>query len=116
MKKVLIVEKNDFTCDILAESLLLLSCKPVIYKFNQVLAITFIEEDPDIVIIEQKIFLKNRHLFVHDQRKLSKACIILTSNTISDPDWIEKTGADFFLLKPYDLETLSQIVQKAEVY
>lgn len=113
MKKVLIVEKNEFTCEILAESLLLLSCTPVIYNFNQVLAIAFIEEDPDIVIIEQKIFLKNKHLFIRDQRKLSKAFIILTSNTISDPDSIEKTGADFFLLKPYDLSTLSEIVQKA---
>lgn len=115
MKKVFVIEKDQFSCDMLAESLLLLNYSPVLIKSIQNLGLEFIEADPDIVIINQNLFVLNKHLFVHNKKRLSKACIILTSNTLSDPSKIKELGADLFILKPYDLKTLSDVLLRSNI-
>lgn len=118
MKKVLIIEKDNYTAEVLAESLIYFNCIPVVYDSNKSLAIELIEAAPDVIIIHRSLFVRNRQLFISSMNpgeRLLSASIILTSNALLDPERLRELGAHFFLFKPFDLQVLSEVLKRVDL-
>lgn len=117
MHKIFIIEKDRYTSEVLAESILSLNYEPVIFNYDQSIADALTAVDPYIVIINLQIYKSNRELFISlmaPKKKLLDACLILTSANLVDPESIREYGADFFLFKPYGLADLKSVLQRVE--
>ena len=110
MKKVLIVESDDQVADSTAAMVNALGYEAIIHRAGDILAVSFIEISPDLVIIYRKLFLKNRQLFIENGYKLSDASLIVTSGAYLTPERIKELGADYFLHKPYSEQDLKTIL------
>ena len=118
MHKIFIIEKDRYTSEVLAESLLSLNYEPVIFNYDQSIADALIAVNPYIVIINMQLYKNNRELFISlmaPKQKLLDACLIITSANLIDPESIREYGADFFLFKPYGLADLNSVLQRVEI-
>lgn len=116
MKRVLIVEHDELTTEVLSDSVSVLSYQSITLPPGNSLALALIEFDPEVIIISRKLFVKNRQLFIsalNPNERLCAAVIIITSNAILDPQRVKELGAHFFLFKPFDLATLQQVLESA---
>ncbi|MDB5014083.1 MAG: hypothetical protein JWQ25_2285 [Daejeonella sp.] len=115
MRNVLIIERNDFTSEILSDCLKTLKYVPFIYNPT----LSFIDNitvfKPMAIIFNLTLYRNNSYLpsLEIKQQLKSKPALILSSNTLIDPDTLRDLNADFFLHKPYDIETLSNVLNRA---
>lgn len=111
MKKILVVERDDFTTLMIQESLSDLGY----YAFtcdNQELSVNLINIDPDIVLINLTLYIKNKQLFYNGRERLTNSRVVLTSSLIRDPIHFKEIGADSFVLKPFDVDTLKNVIER----
>jgi DNA-binding response OmpR family regulator len=116
VKKVLIVEHDKLTAEILRDSVSVLNFQSFNLQDGESLAIALIDLDPEIIIISRQLFIKHKQLFIsstNPNERLSEALIVITSNALLDPDRVRELGAHFFLFKPFDLSTLQQVLESA---
>lgn len=115
MRKVLIVESDEQEAEYAAKLVTELGYKAVICTPDKVLAILFIDLEPDIVIIYRKLFLKNRQLFIAGEReRLSNAFLLVTSGAFLTPERVQELGVDGFIHKPFALKDLKELFRKSE--
>ncbi|WP_207427547.1 response regulator transcription factor [Pedobacter sp. SYSU D00535] len=117
MKRVLIVEKDVFTAEMIAEALQILHYRPTIHHSSDVLAIQLVDIEPEIVIINRPLLLKHRHLFVESSNpseKLVKAAIVITSNAFLTSSRVAELGGDAYLQKPFTLEGLASVLDTVQ--
>ncbi len=118
MTKAFVFEKDSFTSDILAQTLDSLGFVTYVYQSNLDLTGQLMEADAKVVFVNLHLFKIYRHYFVSmikASQKLYNHCIVLTSGELEDPDEIRELGADYFLLKPYGLRTLSDLLVRAKL-
>ena len=115
MKKVLIVESEEEQALITAAAVNALGFEPIILQPGQLLAVVFIELNPDIVIIYRKFFIKNRQLFIEGEDRLSDAYLIITSGAFLTPERVRELGADRYLRKPFQAEDVEAAITEYKV-
>lgn len=115
-KKVLIVESDERAAEDVAVMVRKLDHEAIVLQQGQILALLFIEVEPDVVIIYRKQFIKNRQLFIEGTKRLSDARLIITSGAYLNGDRINELGVDCFLQKPVASADLEEIISHCEVF
>ncbi|MBC7745154.1 MAG: response regulator transcription factor [Flavobacterium sp.] len=116
-ERIFIVETDPYSAEMLAETLETFSYDPVIFDERKDLAVQLWEADPHMVIINSRLFQRNKQVFVslkNTEEKVFDPCLILTSGDLVDPQEIRALEADYFLFKPYDMKILSDLLMKVE--
>lgn len=115
MRNVLIIERNEFTSEILSDCLKTLNYVPYIYDATLSFKDNVASIKPMAVIFNLTLFQNNSYLpsLEIKQQLNSNHSLILSSNTLLDPDTLRALNADFFLHKPYDIEILSDVLNRA---
>lgn len=114
---IFIMETDPYSAEMLADTLETFRYEPVIFDEGKDLAVQLSETAPKMVIINSRIFEKNKQVFVSLKNKedtLFGASLILTSGDLVDPQIIRELEADYFLYKPYDMKILSDLLIKVE--
>ena len=114
---IFIVETDPYSAEMLAETLETFCYDPVIFDEGKDLAVQLWEADPHMVIINSRLFQRNKQVFVslkNTEEKIFDPCLILTSGDLVDPQEIRSLEADYFLFKPYDMKILSDLLMKVE--
>ena len=114
---IFIIENDPYSAEMLADTLEAFRYEPVIFDEAKDLAVQLSETAPRMVIINRRIFEKNKQVFVSlkaREDRLFGACLIVTSGDLVDPQEIRELEADYFLFKPYDMKILSDLLLKVE--
>ncbi|MDB5120002.1 MAG: hypothetical protein JWN56_1220 [Sphingobacteriales bacterium] len=115
MRNVLIIERDDFTSEILSDCLKTLNYIPFIYNPALSFKNNITTFKPMAIIFNLTLFQSNSYLPALEikQHLTSKPSLILSSNILIDPDTLRSLNADFFLHKPYDIEILANVLNRA---
>jgi len=115
MHNVLIIERDDFTAEILSDCLKTLNYIPLIYNPSLSFKDNISTFKPMAIIFNLTLFQNSNYLpsLEIKQHVTDKPCLILSSSKLIDPDSVRGFNANFFLHKPYDIEILAEVLARA---
>ena len=113
MLNVLIIESKHSSAEIMADCINYLDLNPFIYDYKISFSKNLKQFDPHLIIFNQNMFEKSRLYFNEIRDYIHPITLILTSDGIIEPHTIKSLGADFFLSKPYELETFYTLLRQA---